>query len=131
MIECVEGAHPFLEFKTPTDNKISNSSDALKKFIEKSSERKTNLFRTFLGFVVSGIVLQLADRHGKRKTSSICRHFKSTLFDSDDNIMITEDGKILHIDFGCAFGRKTKLERLLGFFMDIPHSPFSEDVFIG
>jgi len=49
----------------------------------------------------------------------------------DDNIMITEEGKILHIDFGCAFGQKTKLERLLGLFMDIPHSPFSEDVFIG
>ena len=49
----------------------------------------------------------------------------------DDNIMITDDGKILHIDFGCAFGQKTKLERLLGIFMDIPHSPFSEDVFIG
>ena len=45
--------------------------------------------------------------------------------------MITDDGKILHIDFGCAFGQKTKLERLLGIFMDIPHSPFSEDVFIG
>jgi hypothetical protein len=45
--------------------------------------------------------------------------------------MITDDGKILHIDFGCAFGQKTKLERLLGLFMDIPHSPFSEDVFIG
>ena len=45
--------------------------------------------------------------------------------------MITEDGKILHIDFGCAFGQKTKLEKLLGLFMDIPHSPFSEDVFIG
>ena len=45
--------------------------------------------------------------------------------------MITDDGKILHIDFGCAFGQKTKLERLLGLFMDIPHSPFTEDVFIG
>jgi hypothetical protein len=45
--------------------------------------------------------------------------------------MITDDGKILHIDFGCAFGQKTKLERLLGIFMDIPHSPFSENVFIG
>ena len=45
--------------------------------------------------------------------------------------MITEDGKILHIDFGCAFGQKTKLEKLLGLFMDIPHSPFSENVFIG
>ena len=45
--------------------------------------------------------------------------------------MITDDGKILHIDFGCAFGQKTKLERLLGLFMDIPNSPFSEDVFIG
>ncbi|CAF1562806.1 unnamed protein product [Adineta steineri] len=44
--------------------------------------------------------------------------------------MITDDGKILHIDFGCAFGQKTKLERLLGLFMDIPSSPFSEDVFI-
>ena len=49
----------------------------------------------------------------------------------DDNIMITDEGKILHIDFGCAFGQKTKLERLLGLFMDIPSSPFSEDVFIG
>ncbi len=45
--------------------------------------------------------------------------------------MITDEGKILHIDFGCAFGQKTKLERLLGLFMDIPHSPFSENVFIG
>lgn len=45
--------------------------------------------------------------------------------------MITDDGKILHIDFGCAFGQKTKLERLLGLFMDIPNSPFTEDVFIG
>lgn len=45
--------------------------------------------------------------------------------------MITDEGKILHIDFGCAFGQKTKLERLLGLFMDIPSSPFSEDVFIG
>jgi hypothetical protein len=45
--------------------------------------------------------------------------------------MITDDGKILHIDFGCAFGQKTKLERLLGLFMDIPNSPFNEDVFIG
>jgi hypothetical protein len=45
--------------------------------------------------------------------------------------MITDDGKILHIDFGCAFGQKTKLETFLGLFMDIPHSPFSEDVFIG
>jgi hypothetical protein len=45
--------------------------------------------------------------------------------------MITDDGKILHIDFGCAFGQKTKLEQLLGLFMDIPNSPFSEDVFIG
>lgn len=111
MIECVENAHPFLEFKTATENKDSTSSDALKTFIEKSPERKQNLFRTFLGFVVSGIVLRLADRH-------------------DDNIMITDDGKILHIDFGCAFGQKTKLEKLLGIFMDIPHSPFSEDVFI-
>lgn len=49
----------------------------------------------------------------------------------DDNIMITEEGKILHIDFGCAFGQKTKLEKLLGLFMDIPNSPFSQDVFIG
>lgn len=45
--------------------------------------------------------------------------------------MITDEGKILHIDFGCAFGQKTKLERLLGIFMHIPNSPFSEDVFIG
>ena len=45
--------------------------------------------------------------------------------------MISDDGKLLHIDFGCAFGQKTKLERLLGLFMDIPHSPFTEDVFIG
>jgi hypothetical protein len=45
--------------------------------------------------------------------------------------MITDEGKLLHIDFGCAFGQKTKLERILGVFMDIPHSPFSEDVFIG
>ena len=52
-------------------------------------------------------------------------------FAIDDNIMITDDGKILHIDFGCAFGQKTKLERILGLFMDIPNSPFSEDVFIG
>ncbi|CAF0829009.1 unnamed protein product [Adineta steineri] len=113
LIECVENAHPFIEFKkTASDNKDAiSSSDALKTFIEKSPERKGNLFRTFLGFVVSGIVLQLSDRH-------------------DDNIMITEDGKILHIDFGCAFGQQTKLERLLGIFMDIPHSPFSEDVFI-
>ena len=49
----------------------------------------------------------------------------------DDNIMITDDGKILHIDFGYAFGQKNKLETLLGIFMDIPNSPFSEDVFIG
>lgn len=55
---------------------------------------------------------------------------KNSLF-LDDNIMITDDGKILHIDFGCAFGQKTKLEKLLGLFMDIPHSPFSGDVFIG
>jgi hypothetical protein len=53
------------------------------------------------------------------------------IFSIDDNIMITDDGKILHIDFGCAFGQKTKLERLLGLFMDIPNSPFNEDVFIG
>ena len=45
--------------------------------------------------------------------------------------MITDAGKILHIDFGCAFGQRTKLEQLLGLFMDIPHSPFSEDIFIG
>ncbi|CAF0893444.1 unnamed protein product [Adineta ricciae] len=107
LIECVENAHPFIEFKTADDS----TTDALRSFIEKSPERKGNLLRTFLGFVLSGIVLQLADRH-------------------DDNIMITEDGKILHIDFGCAFGQKTKLEKLLGLFMDIPHSPFSEDVFI-
>lgn len=45
--------------------------------------------------------------------------------------MITDEGKILHIDFGCAFGQKRKLERLLSLFMNIPNSPFSEDVFIG
>ena len=64
LIECVVNAHPFLEFKTPGENKDSTSTDALKEFIEKSPERKGNLFKTFLGFVVSGIVLQLADRHG-------------------------------------------------------------------
>ncbi|CAF2407791.1 unnamed protein product [Rotaria sp. Silwood2] len=83
----------------------------LKTFIKKSYERKKNLFSTFFGFVMSGIVLQLADRH--------C-----------DNIMLIDDGKILHIDFGCAFGQKTKFERLHGLFMDIPHSPFSEEIFI-
>jgi hypothetical protein len=65
LIECVENAHPFLEFKTAGENNASTSTDALKTFIEKSPERKGNLLRTFLGFVVSGIVLQLADRHGK------------------------------------------------------------------
>lgn len=65
LIECVENAHPFIEFKTAVENKDSTSSDALKTFIEKSPERKANLLRTFLGFVVSGIVLQLADRHGR------------------------------------------------------------------
>ncbi|CAF0920958.1 unnamed protein product [Adineta ricciae] len=111
LIECVENAHPFLEFKVADENRNSQSTDTLKTFIEQSPSRKENLYRTFLGFVVSGIVLELADRH-------------------DDNIMITDEGKILHIDFGCAFGQKTKLERLLGLFMDIPSSPFSEDVFI-
>jgi hypothetical protein len=61
----VDNAHPFLEFKKAGDDKDSTSTDALKTFIEESPERKKNLFRTFLGFVVSGIVLQLADRHGK------------------------------------------------------------------
>jgi hypothetical protein len=107
LIECVEDAHPFLEFKTADKDKDSKSSAALKEFIEQSPERKENLFRTFLGFVIS--------------------HSRFL----DDNIMITDDGKILHIDFGCAFGQKTKLEKLLGLFMDIPNSPFSEDVFIG
>jgi len=37
----------------------------LKEFIDESPERKENLFRTFLGFIISGIVLELADRHGK------------------------------------------------------------------
>ncbi|CAF0960162.1 unnamed protein product [Rotaria sordida] len=111
LVEFIDNAHPFLEFTVDDENKNSKSSDKLKKFIEIQPERQKNLFRTFLGFIISGIVLQLADRH-------------------DDNIMITDDGKILHIDFGCAFGQKTKLERLLGLFMDIPNSPFSEDVFI-
>ncbi|UJR14087.1 hypothetical protein I4U23_001083 [Adineta vaga] len=111
LIECVENAHSFREFTMADENNISKSSDALKQFVEQSPERRKNLVRTFLGFVISGIVFDLADRH-------------------DDNIMITDDGKILHIDFGCAFGQKTKLERLLGLFMDIPSSPFSEDVFI-
>ena len=65
LIECVENAHPFLEFKTSDNKNESKSTDALKKFVEESPERKINLFRTFLGFVVSGIVLQLADRHGE------------------------------------------------------------------
>ena len=64
LIECVEGAHPFIEFKTVEEKNDALSSDALKNFIVASPERKENLFRTFLGFVVSGIVLQLADRHG-------------------------------------------------------------------
>jgi hypothetical protein len=128
LIECVEDAHPFLEFKTADKDKDSKSSAALKEFIEQSPERKENLFRTFLGFVISGIVLQLADRHGKIfPFIKIISHSRFL----DDNIMITDDGKILHIDFGCAFGQKTKLEKLLGLFMDIPNSPFSEDVFIG
>lgn len=69
LIECVENAHPFLEFKNKDKGKDSESSATLKEFIEGSPERKTNLFRTFLGFVISGIVLELADRHGN---SSIC-----------------------------------------------------------
>ncbi|CAF0750751.1 unnamed protein product [Didymodactylos carnosus] len=114
LIECVENAHPFLEFvkaKNGTASKNGESTDDLKQFIEKRPEGRANLLRSFLGFVVSGILLRLADRH-------------------DDNILITDDGKILHIDFGKAFGQLTKLERLLSLFMDIPNSPFSEDVFI-
>jgi hypothetical protein len=65
LIECVDSAHSFLDFKAPIDDKNSSSTNALKNFIESEPERKANLFRTFLGFVVSGIVLQLADRHGK------------------------------------------------------------------
>jgi hypothetical protein len=45
--------------------------------------------------------------------------------------MINDDGRILHVDFGCAFSQKIKLERLLGIFIDIPNSPLNEDVFIG
>ncbi|CAF3411818.1 unnamed protein product [Rotaria sp. Silwood1] len=111
LIECVDNAHSFLEFKRADENKDPTLPHPLKTFIEKSYERKKNLFRTFIGFVISGIVLRLADRHY-------------------DNIMLTDDGKILHIDFGCAFGQTTKFERLLGLFMDIPHSPFNEDIFI-
>lgn len=70
LIECVENAHPFLEFKSAEKEKNSSPSAALKEFIEQSSERKINLFRTFLGFVISGIVLELADRHGKKKPES-------------------------------------------------------------
>lgn len=65
LIECVDNAHPFLEFKSTDKDQSSTSTDALRQFIEQSPKRKMNLFRTFLGFVVSGIVLQLADRHGK------------------------------------------------------------------
>ena len=68
LIECVDNAHPFLEFKTVDGKQNSTSSDTLKEFIEQSPERKVNLFRTFLGFVVSGIALQLADRHGNSLT---------------------------------------------------------------
>jgi phosphatidylinositol kinase/protein kinase (PI-3 family) len=64
LIECVENARAFLEFKKTADENDSKSADVLKKFIEQKPERQTNLFRTFLGFVISGIVLQLADRHG-------------------------------------------------------------------
>ena len=70
LIECVENAHPFIEFKTADDSKDSTSTDALRSFIEKSPERKGNLLRTFLGFVLSGIVLQLADRHGRLFTTT-------------------------------------------------------------
>jgi hypothetical protein len=70
LIECVDNAHPFLEFKTVDDKQNSTSSDVLKRFIKQSPERKINLFRTFLGFVVSGVALQLADRHG----NSLTRH---------------------------------------------------------
>lgn len=65
LIECVADARPFLEFKDADSKDKSSSNDALKKFIEQSPGRKGNLFRTFLGFVISGIVLELADRHGK------------------------------------------------------------------
>jgi hypothetical protein len=53
-----------LEFKS-TDK----DSNALKDFIDQSLERKENLFRTFLGFIISGFVLELADRHGKNSYS--------------------------------------------------------------
>jgi hypothetical protein len=74
LIECVKNAHPFLEFKTPDEKGNSTSTDALQKFIEQVPERKGNLFRTFLGFVISGIVLQLADRHGKISSNSTTIH---------------------------------------------------------
>jgi len=57
-------------------------SDDDKNFIEESSERKENLFRIFLSFIISGIVLEF-------------------------------------------------LNDYLAFSMNIPNSPFSEDVFIG
>ena len=72
----MDKAHPFLEFKNADTEKSSKSSDALRQFIEQSPERQKNLFRTFLGFVVSGIVLQLADRHGK--LSPVCRRTEWT-----------------------------------------------------
>lgn len=90
------------------------STDAIKKWLlennpspQEFSECQRKFTYSCAGYCVSSFVLGLGDRHCVSTPKNFFSLLFSLKFCLKDNIMISKDGKLFHIDFAYFLGHKT------------------------